>query len=218
MEIIFRFQISSSHQFLKLSAGGIRVEEKYHQHWNSRNSAVCDLVVFNASVGMISKFFFIPSKLAPLIVVQCRWFKFFSPRCACFSVKMLQNLTVIVSSKLRQLILVLNNIAFFKPIICHVCRANCVDMLVFKTTFVFNTFFEFLNEVFFNSLSGRFFSSKYNANLRTPTPLILCQLMSMFQHSSTNIQFNSEQECSQVQLWRQYLSIHIFFFQPVNTS
>ena len=132
MQIIFRFQISSSHQFLKLSAGGIRVEEKYHQHWNSRNSAVCDLVVFNASVGMISNFFFIPSKLAPLIVVQCRWFKFFSPRCACFSVKMLQNLTVIVSSKLRQLILVLNNIALFKPIICHVCGANCVDMLVLR--------------------------------------------------------------------------------------
>ena len=57
------FQVSN--QFvslvLKLSAGGIRVEEKYYQHWNSRNSTDCDLVVFKTSVGMISKFFLFPA-------------------------------------------------------------------------------------------------------------------------------------------------------------
>ena len=54
------------------------------------------------------------------------------------------------SSKLRQLILVLNNITLFKPIICHVCGANCVDVLAYyNTIFVFNIFFEFLIEVFF---------------------------------------------------------------------
>ena len=61
-----------------------------------RKSVVCDLVMFNTSVGMISEFFFLPSKLAPLNVVQCRWFKFSSLRCACFSEKILQNLREIL--------------------------------------------------------------------------------------------------------------------------
>ena len=122
-----------------------------------RKSVVCDLVMFNTSVGMISEFFFLPSKLAPLNVVQCRWFKFSSLRCACFRENTSESERDTVSSKLRQLILVLNNITLSKPIICHVCGANCVDVLVLKL-FLSSTFFSSSSlKCFFNSLFGNFF-------------------------------------------------------------
>ena len=86
---------------------------------------------------------------------------------------------VTVSSKLRQLILFLNNITLFKPIICHVCGANCVDVLVLIL---------FLSSTFFSSSSlGVFFTSKCSANVITPTPLIQYQCFSTLRQISCNL-------------------------------
>ena len=117
---------------------------------------------------------------------------------------------VTVSSKLRQLILVLNNITLFKPIICHVCGANCVDVIVL-ILFLSSTFFSSSSlKCFFNSLFGNFFYLKMQRKCNNSDSI---DSISMFQHSSTNImQFNSESECSYVQLWRQYIYLYIYFF------
>ena len=124
---------------------------------------------------------------------------------------------VTVSSKLRQLILVLNNITLFKPIICHVCGANCVDALVL-ILFLSSTFFSSSSlKCFFNSLFGSFFTSKCRANVITPTPLIQYQCFSTLRQTSCNL-IASQSALKSSYDGNIYIYTYIFFSQPVNTS